>query len=205
MLLYLIRHGQTDWNCERRCQGFTDSELNAAGRAQAELLGRHFSKLKLEAIYSSTLRRALDTAQVIARYHDAPVKPSDAFRELNQGEFEGLTLSELFSQHSDFLERWVKDPADLTLPGGESMREVQERAWAALSEIISAHPVGNVVVVAHNLCNLALLCRIMKLDLSNFRRLRQDESAVNLIEFGERWPHPVVVRLNDTRHLDIPI
>lgn len=201
MLLYLIRHGQTDWNRERRCQGFTDRELNATGRMQAEALARHFSATAIEAVFSSTLKRASETARIIARYHDAPVQQSDAFRELNQGQFEGLTLAELFSQHAEFLERWVRDPADLVLPGGESMRGVQERAWARLSEIIDAYPSGNVILVSHNLCILALLCRILDLDLSHFRRMRQDESAVNLIEFGERWPQPVIARLNDTSHL----
>ncbi len=201
MLLYLIRHGQTDWNCERRCQGFTDSELNVAGERQAELLARFLSGIKVEAIFSSTLKRASETARIIARYHDAPLRTSDAFRELNQGQFEGLTLSELFSRHAEFLERWLHDPADLVLPGGESMREMQERAWAALGEIVQTYPSGNVILVSHNLCNLALLCRLMNLELINFRRLRQDECALNLIEFGERWPHPVVTRLNDTSFL----
>jgi broad specificity phosphatase PhoE len=201
MQLYLIRHGQTEWNCEKRCQGFTDSELNAAGRRQAEALANRFSGMKVEAIFASTLKRASETARIIARYHAGAVQTSDAFRELNQGEFEGLTLSELFSLHGDFLERWVRDPADLVLPGGESLRAVQERAWAALSEVVEAYPSGNVIVVGHNLCNLALLCRCMNLDLAHFRHLRQDESAVNVIEFGERWPHPVVVSMNDTSHL----
>jgi len=175
--------------------------LNGTGRLQAESLARQLSSIKLEAIYSSTLKRASETARIIARYHDAPVKMSDGFREINQGQFEGLTLSELVSLHADFLERWMHDPADLVLPGGESMRAVQERAWNALAEIIEAYPTGNVIVVGHNLCNLALLCRLMNLDLKYFRHLRQDESAVNLIEIGERWPHPVIVRLNDTGHL----
>jgi broad specificity phosphatase PhoE len=201
MLLYLIRHGQTDWNVERRCQGFSDSELNETGRRQAEAIAKTLSCVKLEAIYSSDLKRACEMARIIARYHDAPVETNDGFRELHQGQFEGLTLTELVTDHSDFLEAWFREPADLKLPGGESMREMQERAWAALEKVIEKHPDGNVVIVGHNLCNIALLCRIMKMDLTDFRRIRQDESAVNVVEFGGRWPHPVVVRLNDTSHL----
>jgi broad specificity phosphatase PhoE len=201
MILYLIRHGQTDWNREHRCQGFSDTELNATGRMQAQCLARRFSTIGIDAIFSSTLKRASETAETIARFHDAPVRTSDAFREIHQGQFEGLTLTELFSLHADFLKQWMRDPADLVLPGGESMHQVQERAWAALTEIIDAFPMGKVILVGHNLCNLTLLCRFIGLNLSHFRYLRQDESGVNLIEIGERFPHPVIVRLNDVSHL----
>ena len=201
MILYLIRHGETDWNVERRCQGFSDSPLNETGRRQAEATARHLSDIKIDAIYSSTLGRAYEMACLIAGYHGASVRTTDAFRELNQGEFEGLTLTELVENHSDFLQRWLSNPADIKVPGGESMRELQARAWSALEEIVEGRDDGNVVVVSHNLCNLALLCRIMKLDLADFRRLHQDVAAINIVEFGGQWPHPVVLRLNDTCHL----
>jgi broad specificity phosphatase PhoE len=112
-----------------------------------------------------------------------------------------LALSDLVEKHSDFLQEWMLDPADLRIPGGESMRELQTRAWTAIEEIVAKHDSGNVVVVAHNLCNTSLLCHIMKMDLTHFRRIRQDEAAINVIEFGGRWPHPVVLGLNDTSHL----
>ncbi|MBI5118700.1 histidine phosphatase family protein [Candidatus Poribacteria bacterium] len=201
MLLYLIRHGETDWNIERRCQGFTDSRLNGKGLHQAESIARHLSKTRLAAVYSSTLSRAFETARIIAKYHDAVVHATDDLRELNQGEFEGLTITELVTQHNDFLQRWFQNPADLKLPGGESLREMQMRAWSALERIVEKHSDGDVAVVGHNLCNSALLCQIMKLELADFRRIQQDVAAINVVEFGGRWPHPVVVRLNDTCHL----
>lgn len=201
MILYLIRHGETDWNVERRCQGFSDSPLNETGRRQAEATARRLSNIEIEAVYSSSLGRAHVMARAIAKYHKVPVRKSDALRELNQGEFEGLALSELMENHSEFLQQWFRDPADLKIPGGESMRELQDRAWSALEEIVGRHNDGNVVVVSHNLCNMALLCRIMKLDLADFRRIQQDVAAINIVEFGGRWPHPVVLRLNDTCHL----
>lgn len=201
MILYLIRHGETDWNVEKRCQGFSDSPLNETGRSQAEATARHLSDKKIEAIYSSSLSRAYDMACTIAKYHEVQVQASDELRELNQGEFEGLTLTELFENHGEFLQQWFRDPADARIPGGESMRELQERAWSALEEITQKHDDGNVVVVCHNLCNMTLLCRIMKLDLADFRRIQQDVAAINVVEFGGRWPHPVVLHLNDTCHL----
>lgn len=201
MILYLIRHGETDWNVERRCQGFSDSPLNETGHRQAEATARHLSNIDVEAIYSSSLGRAYEMAGIIARYHEVSVEGTDALRELNQGDFEGLTLSELVEKHADFLQQWFRDPADLKIPGGESMRQLQDRAWAELEKIVTRHDSGNIVVVSHNLCNTALLCRIMKLNLADFRRIQQDVASINMVEFGGRWPHPVVLRLNDTCHL----
>jgi len=201
MLLYLIRHGETDWNVEGRCQGFSDSPLNETGRRQAEATARHLSDIKIDAIYSSSLERAHEMARIIARYHKVTVQPTDALRELNQGEFEGLTFPELFESHSDFLQQWLRDPADIRVPGGESMREMQARAWAAIEDIVEKNGSGNVVVVGHNLCNSALLCKSLNLELADFRRIKQDVATINIIEFGGRWPHPVVLRLNDTCHL----
>jgi broad specificity phosphatase PhoE len=201
MLLYIIRHGETDWNTEQRCQGFSDIPLNEKGKQQAEAIARRLSDTEIEAIYSSTLSRAFETASIIAKYHNASVQTTDALRELNQGEFEGLRLTELVEKHGDFLAEWLRDPADLQVPGGESLREMQSRAWAKMEEIIGNHSEGSVIIVGHNLCNLAILCRIMKLDLANFRHIRMDVAGISVIEFGGRWPHPVVVRLNDTSHL----
>ena len=201
MILYLIRHGETDWNAERRCQGFSDRPLNETGRRQAEATAARLSEIEVEAVYSSSLVRASELGQAVANYHDLPVQTIDALKELNQGDFEGLALSDLVEKHSAFLQRWFLDPADVRVPGGESMRELQTRAWAAIEEIVARHDSGAVVVVAHNLCNTALLCHIMQLDLTHFRRIRQDEAAINVVEFGGRWPHPVVLSLNDTCHL----
>lgn len=201
MLIYLIRHGETDWNIKQRCQGFSDIPLNANGRRQAEAIARSLSCEEIHAIYSSTLKRANETASIIAKYHQAVVQATPALCELNQGDFEGLTLSELIQNHSDFLEGWLREPADVKIPGGESLREMQTRAWAKLEEIIDSHPDENIVVAGHNLCNLALLCHIMNIGLNHFRRIHQDVASVNVIEIGGRWPHPVVIRLNDTSHL----
>jgi broad specificity phosphatase PhoE len=201
MLVYLIRHGETEWNVEQRCQGFSDIPLNEKGRQQAEAIAKSLSHTKIDAIYSSTLKRAYEMASIIAKYHGAAVQTTPALRELNQGEFEGLTLTELIQNHSDFLAGWFREPADVKIPNGESLREMQARAWAKLEEIVDRHSDGTIVIVGHNLCNLALLCQIMNIDLSDFRRIHQDVAGVNVIEFGGRWPHPVVMRLNDTSHL----
>lgn len=201
MQVYLIRHGETDWNLEGRCQGGSDRPLNETGRRQAEAVAKRLRDMEFEAFYSSTLGRAYETASIIAKGHGQEVQETESLLELKQGAFEGLTYPELVENYSDFLEGWLRAPAGLKVPGGESLQEVQTRAVAELERIIQRHPNGKVVVVGHNLCNITLLCWVMKLDLDNFRRIRQDVAAINVVEFGGRLSHPVVLSLNDTCHL----
>lgn len=201
MQVYLIRHGETDWNLEGKCQGISDRPLNETGRRQAEAVARHLREGEFEAFYASSLCRAYETASIIAQGHGQEVQRTDFLWELNQGVFEGCTFPELAGNHGDFLKEWRRSPADLKMPGGESMQELQNRASGELERIVQRHPTGNVVVVGHNLCNVTLLCWAMKMDLNNFRHIRQDVAAINIIEFGGRWAHPVVVKLNDTCHL----
>lgn len=202
MILLLVRHGETPWNGEQRCQGHSDIELNELGIRQARALARSLGKEPLVAVYSSPLKRALQTAQEIAHIHQLTVNVEEGIKEINQGDYEGLTAQELFQNHADFLEKWLKEPAHLKIPNGESMREVQERAWRTIERIASRHEKGSmVVVVSHNLCISTVLCKALNLDLNDFRRVRQDVGALHCIEIDEMWPNPVLTMLNHTYHL----
>lgn len=199
--LYLIRHAETAWNREGRCQGKSDLPLSEQGVAQARALAKRLGPLALQAVYSSPLARAVATAKAIAAPHGLQVETREAFRELDQGELEGLRFEEIARDHGEFLRRWQEAPAGEKIPGGESLQELQARALPALEEIVSEHPAGNVVLVGHNLCNLTLLSFAAGLHLNDFRRLQQEVAALSVIEFGGKRPHPVLVRLNDTSHL----
>lgn len=140
MLLYLVRHGETDWNRARRIQGSTDIPLNDTGRAQAAATGRLLSRRAWDAIYSSPLSRAFETATIIAAELGlAAPEPIDALVERNYGEAEGLADPEL-------KERF---PGDTPVPGRESREEVAERVIPALIELAERHPDQAIVVVGH--------------------------------------------------------
>ena len=197
--LILARHGQTVWNEHGRFQGFSDVELSAEGRQQAQSLAKSLKGLKLAGIYTSPLTRARETAAIVAQYHDCALRVEEGLKELNQGELEGLTSQDLMGKYPDFLKKWTAEPGTLRLPKGESLKDLQDRAWASVERIIKRHGEGNVMIVAHNFVNRVILCRILSMALNDFRSMRQDAGATNIIEFTGRGP--VLTRLNDTCHL----
>jgi len=200
MRLILIRHGETIWNEIRKFQGFSDIELSPKGRSQARSLAESLKGQALEAIYSSPLIRARQTAEQIARFHDCPVIVDEGLKELNQGQLEGITAEEFRQGYPEFLRKWIEEPESTRLPDGESLGELQRRAWTAIEQILRKHPEGTVAVVGHSFVNLTILCRVLEVPLNYFRRFRQDPTGKNVIEFSERGA--VLRCLNDTCHLD---
>ncbi|HEY2555692.1 MAG TPA: histidine phosphatase family protein [Diaminobutyricibacter sp.] len=138
--LSLVRHGQTDWNLAKRIQGSTDVPLNATGRAQAEATGRALAAGAWDAIYTSPLSRARETADIIAARVDlGDPTPLDGIAERRYGEAEGLTGAEI-------LARW---PEGMPVPGRESREAVVERALPALVELAERHDGQSLIVVSH--------------------------------------------------------
>lgn len=195
-----IRHGETAWNLEGRCQGFSDIQLNKRGFEQAKKLAESFQNEKITAIYSSPLLRARQTAEIIAESQQIPVFLKEGLKELNQGVLEGIAFVDLKDKYKDLLEEWMNNPCDLQLPDGECLRKVQERAWKCIEEIVKKHQDKDcLVIVSHNLTIITILCQILNLDLRYFHRLRKDTAAKTVVEFTRS--HPILIRLNDVSHL----
>jgi probable phosphoglycerate mutase len=151
-------------------------------------------------VYASPLQRAVDTARPLADAQGLEVRTDARLIEMDIGEMDGLTLAEARERFPDFMRRWLSDEvAELAMPGGESLAEVQERAWRAIEGIRDAHDGGAAAVVTHNFVLLTLLCRVLGLSLARFRRLRHDLGAISVLELtAERQS---VVAINDTCHL----
>ncbi|MDQ4025188.1 MAG: histidine phosphatase family protein, partial [Actinomycetota bacterium] len=143
---FLVRHGATAWNHSKKAQGQADIELNDAGYRQAIATAEELSHVPVAAVYSSDLKRAYDTAEPIAKTHGLEVRTSPAFREIDQGEWEGLHVDEIRRRWPDL---WGPARHYSTRPGGESPAQVRERALAGLEQVVRAHPDGSVVVVSH--------------------------------------------------------
>ncbi len=139
--ILLARHGETDWNLQRRVQGHSDTPLNETGRAQALALAETLDGVRLDAIYSSDLARASETARIVADRAGLAVVTLPALRERNFGTWEGLTDTEI-------LERYPEAKAG-SWGDGETREEMAERVLAALHQIADAHPGGHVLVVTH--------------------------------------------------------
>lgn len=201
MLLILARHGETDSNRDRLALGREDVPLNERGRLQAQALARSLSRQPIVAIYSSPLRRALDTARVAADAIGLDVVVDEGLIEMDVGEIEGATFEVMRKRYGELLRRWFsQEVGDVPMPGGESLRDVQDRAWAAIQRIRESHPDDTVLAVTHNFVILTLLCRVLGLSLTHFRQFRQHLAATTTLDV--RDDYAIVRRLNDTCHLE---
>ena len=150
--IYLARHGQTDWNLEGRTQGGTNIPLNATGRQQAEDLKTRLTGVQLEAVYSSTLRRSSDTAEIV--HGQAPVTSLPGLGERRFGKFEGRLTSD--PQDGPELQRRQWSPDD-SLDGGESLNTLRERVRTAIDTIRKEHASGSILIVGHAYTNRMIL------------------------------------------------
>jgi alpha-ribazole phosphatase len=181
--LILVRHGETDWNVAGRYQGQADPPLNANGQARAKALAAQLAGTRIEAIYSSDLQRARETAEIIARRLGLTVKLDRRLREINQGEWEGLLVTEVTARYPLEWAARENDPLGARAPGGESVVEVAARVWAAADEIARAHPVGPVLIVSHGLALATLLCRVRGVPLQQARDLILDNAKPEMIKW----------------------
>ncbi|MDQ3995211.1 MAG: histidine phosphatase family protein [Actinomycetota bacterium] len=191
--ILLARHGETDWNAEKRWQGHADRPLNERGRAQAAALAERLSKIPLAAVYSSDLRRARDTARVVAAAQDLEVETMPELREVDVGAWSGLSRVEAEQRYPDGYRRWRDG-----LPGwddGETYEEMTERVVGAIRAIAAGHRDRPVLVVAHGGPIRAIHAAALGLDIHAYRRIRPVEpnarlSAVCLVDgqFTELCP-----------------
>ncbi|HEY8548952.1 MAG TPA: histidine phosphatase family protein [Vicinamibacterales bacterium] len=198
--LYLIRHGATTLTAEDRFAGSTDVELSDEGRHQAERLSERLADHRIAAVYSSPMRRCLDTARAIARPHGLQCIVRDALREIDHGRWEGLRRSEVEARFAEEYAAWEADPFTFAPEGGESGLLVLARALPVIREIVLAHPDQNVAVVSHKATLRLLISSLLGFDARGYRdRLDQNPACLNIVDFRD----PVRARLmlfNDTSH-----
>ncbi|MCH8919262.1 MAG: histidine phosphatase family protein [Chloroflexi bacterium] len=203
MRLLLIRHGETDHNAERLALGREDVPLNERGQLQARALAEALAGASfgdITAVYSSPLQRATATASPLAEALELPVQVEAGLIEMEIGEMEGLTFPQVRERYPDFLRDWLSERlADVTMPGGESLRQVQERGWATVEAIRDRHPDETVAAVSHNFVILSLLCQVLGLPLARFRSLRHELAAVSVLELDAS--RNALVTMNDRCHL----
>ena len=147
--LLFIRHGETDWNRQQRFQGQIDVPLNATGMAQAARVAERLAADRHDALFSSDLQRARETAAPLGAAWRMPPLALPGFREQNFGVLEGLDVPTIQARHPDLWQRWLEHRADFALPGGESLRQFHARVMAAVRELAAAHAGARLAVVTH--------------------------------------------------------
>jgi probable phosphoglycerate mutase len=144
-----IRHGETTWNVDSRIQGQLDIGLNDLGRRQAQCAAQHLADEGLDAIYSSDLQRAHDTAQALAQAAGLPVRLDAGLRERGFGCFEGRTFAEIDAEWPELALRWKRREPDFGAPGGETLAEFYARCVATAARLAAAHAGQTVALVTH--------------------------------------------------------
>ncbi|MEA4847321.1 MAG: histidine phosphatase family protein [Clostridiaceae bacterium] len=201
--LYLARHGETEWNRNGMVQGRTDVELSPKGIIQAELLAKRLLKEKIDVIYSSSLKRALKTAEIIAGYKQCEIIESDKYHEICFGPWEGMTLTEVKEKYSEHFRVYREDPVNFKLPGAETFMDLTERTYNAIIEIVSLHKGSNILLVSHGAAIKAAIIRILGMDIIDYKKFRIDNASISILEFSEDISEkPVVICLNDISHLE---
>ena len=199
----LIRHGQSEGNAERRFGGHTATPLSPRGRKQAQAMANALKDEELTAIYSSDLARAIETAQPLAKLTGLPIHPTTAFRERSVGVMEGLTFENAAQLHPDQYAALLRRDFEHVLTGGESYRQLLDRAWQKLDEIIAHNQGGRIAVFSHTgtICILAL--HLMgALDAPELKPVWITSANCAITRFELRDDGFVrVMTLNDTRHL----
>jgi broad specificity phosphatase PhoE len=198
VILYLVRHGQTAHNRDGLGLGRGDVPLTSFGQRQVAALGKRLTDVHFERVLCSPLQRARQTAAAFA--NGTPIEPRDGLTEMDVGETEGMTFSEMRRKYPEFLAQWTSDRPDLvSMPGGESLGDVADRLIPVVDELATMNAEA-VAFVSHNFTLKVLLCRLLELELPRFRAFTIGVASLSVINgTSRRW---VIDSLNDNCHLN---
>jgi alpha-ribazole phosphatase len=197
--LLLVRHGEPEMNSPARYWGNTDIALSEIGLRQAERLRDCLAKENIDRIYSSDLKRALVTAEIIASHHGLEIVACPELREIDFGCIEGLTFDQISKSYPEIVRLWMECSTRLRYPDGESIDELEERVGRFRKRLESHSREETVLVVAHNGILRTLVCQILDMDAEQRWQMQLDLASLSIIETQPGGG--VMTRLNDISHL----
>lgn len=196
----LVRHGKTTYNAQNRPQGFLDIPLNEEGLKQADMLAKYFKDTPIDVFIASPLSRAYVTTEKVAKAHKMTVAYTDnRLKEINYGDWAGLTPDEQKEKFPELTNIWNKTPWLATFPNGENLRDVEYRTRAALEDAVAKYPGKTIFIGAHSHVNTVILCSVLGIDLEHFNQLKQNNTCINVLKYENgTW---TVVTMNSLIHL----
>lgn len=203
--LILVRHGETEWNRTMRYQGQTDTELNETGIRQAERAADRLAGESIDSVYSSDLKRARSTAEIIAARHgmDGAIRDSSLLREMHFGDFEGLTFEEIEERYQLIFSAspsWRSRGPHVRAPNGESIADMAARVERFMHGFPTTDPKHTALIVAHGGPLQVLLCQLLGVGLEHWWQFRLSSASVSIVE---TYPQGAsMVSLNDVSHLE---
>jgi len=196
--IILARHGETEWNVAEVFRGRVDIDLSETGVKQAELLAGYLSPSAIEAIYSSPLKRALKTAEIIAQPHKLKVNVEPDLIDFNFGRWQGLSHQEVKEKYGELYATWITHPEQVRMPDGETLADVRKRVIRVIDKVIKKYT-GTMLIVGHRVVNKIIICALLGLDNSHFWKIRQDTSGISIFSYqNEQF---ILTTHNDTSFL----
>ena len=202
--IFLIRHGETNWNKEGRFQGQIDIPLNENGKDQARKTSKYLRNISFNKAFSSSMHRPYETAQIILQdNHDIKIKKIDSLIEISHGLWEGKLEAEIKEKWPILLNDWHNKPEKVIMPEGESIKDVSDRSVEAFNKICLSQKNNDLsLLVAHDAVNKTLICNILSMNYSNIWMIKQGNGGITVIDlFNDPQKSPVISALNITTHL----
>ena len=200
MILYIIRHGQTAWNKEEVFRGTKDIPLNEVGQKEAAALGTYLKDIQFNAIYTSPLSRAVQTAEAVARAQGISPDVEASLMDLNFGSWQGVSHEEIKKSYPELYHTWKTAPDQVKFPKGESLHHVLTRIEDLLDRLAKEHVDHTVGLFSHRVVCKVLLCRLLGLDLSHFWQIQQSTACLNRFRYHEgMW---ICELINSQCHLE---
>ncbi len=198
--IFFLRHGETVASKTDGFCGTSDVELTPLGEIMANDFAVAYQSVPWKAIFSSPMRRTIATARPICELVGMEMQLRNGLKEINFGEWEGKTLSEVNKKFHDEYMRWQSEPGWNAPPGGERAIDIARRSSEVIEEIEATYPDGNVLVVSHKATIRIILCSLLGIDVGRYRdRIYMPVAAVSVLEFCEQGPR--LLKLSDRSHL----
>ena len=202
--IFLIRHGETNWNKEGRFQGQIDIPLNTNGKDQATKASKYLQEINFNKAFSSSMGRPFETAQIILQdKKDLNIKKIDELIEISHGLWEGKLEHEIKKRWPELLKKWHENPGEVVMPEGECIKDVSKRSVKAWEEICFTQKNKDLtLVVAHDAVNKTLICNLLGIDSSNIWMIKQGNGGITIVDiFNDPQKDNVISALNITTHL----
>jgi broad specificity phosphatase PhoE len=197
--IYLVRHGESVGNREDRFRGRHDFPLNENGIRQARALYQELSSVRFDAIYSSPLKRAFTTAEILANKRPV-LKIDNGFTNISLGDWENRKKSEIREGYPDLWKLWTTEPEKLNFPGMETLAQVSERSYKSLQKLIKSHPKGIIAIVSHRAVIKPLIAAVLNIPEPYFWKVHMDTAAYSILEYRKERGF-TLTGLNFNNHL----
>lgn len=199
-IVFLVRHGLTKSNIDGFYMGWSSEDLNEAGYTQARRLSLRLARLPIASIYTSPLRRAYTTAAILNEPHQVELTVMEDLTEVHLGDWQGLHIDEVKQRWPELWQQSRVDPSEITLPDGESVREMAQRSIRAFETVVETNPGKQIVMVTHQYIIRAIVAYTLGVSNSIFRKFDIDNASLSAIQVGNGTFR--LIMLNDTSHLE---